>query len=720
MNKFILRSLVLVAAAASLFGAEAFAWNSNVRPCKLNEACIGLSYITYGECYSGAHIGKAKASSIKYTVSFNGHNITVVGLDSEHGEKKYGAVSEALDVPKLANAGANNFSLDFESNCNDSNGGGKATLDFFPRNEDSPVEICTNTFKHGNNKIACRHAITDLSEIDSDLAEEIALVRQDIEHYKYRNGQLRDTIPNLKKEISDLDVKLKSLNNALALLVGTDFENIDIDKFVAALGERTEIADLFKALRGSVDKLREKVDGLIESSSRALNTLVSDLRASFAQTNENLLQYNLNFDLNFNDIEIDPTTNFPNYSKKAESVIQELEKKLKDDQSSEFLATLHAWAEAQNAIQVSLKGKSTSAKEVHAFHHAQNTIYDFAKKHVDLYGFLKASKVGAHYKQIVTTTVKSFDAEQSQALKDEFNSWKEDLNPSQNEVLGKLDSFAIELKRYQSMAADDSKNTEAYQLAGAALSSGLDSLVAASRQAKANGNSEEFKAHQEDASALIQAAKHLLDFTLGFVPGVSTGKDLYEAFTGKSLVFQGQQLGAVERSISFVAVAASIVPGGSSGVKVGLRALQKLVTGAGKRIKGLVSEAIPGIIRTSERIVDSAGGAAKNRASFERYVADLRRWMQRPHVEDANLQKLMRQQYRENAKIGSGSTAAAIRYERATGELVGGKSHAQKGLNDLQALKKWLQNNPTASSGDRAAAENVIKDLEDALGDLIK
>lgn len=32
-----------------------------------------------------------------------------------------------------------------------------------------------------------------------------------------------------------------------------------------------------------------------------------------------------------------------------------------------------------------------------------------------------------------------------------------------------------------------------------------------------------------------------------------------------------------------------------------------------------------------------------------------------------------------------------------------------------RALEKWLRNNPEATPGDRSAAENVIKDLRDAL-----
>jgi hypothetical protein len=33
----------------------------------------------------------------------------------------------------------------------------------------------------------------------------------------------------------------------------------------------------------------------------------------------------------------------------------------------------------------------------------------------------------------------------------------------------------------------------------------------------------------------------------------------------------------------------------------------------------------------------------------------------------------------------------------------------------IRALEKWLRTHPDATPGDRAAAENVIKDLRDAL-----
>lgn len=83
---------------------------------------------------------------------------------------------------------------------------------------------------------------------------------------------------------------------------------------------------------------------------------------------------------------------------------------------------------------------------------------------------------------------------------------------------------------------------------------------------------------------------------------------------------------------------------------------------------------------------------------------------------DESLKNFADDLYRANAKIGSGSTAEAIRYERLfPGESVGGKVHFEKGENYLNGLKDWLARNATASPGDRAAAENMIMDLEDAL-----
>jgi len=106
---------------------------------------------------------------------------------------------------------------------------------------------------------------------------------------------------------------------------------------------------------------------------------------------------------------------------------------------------------------------------------------------------------------------------------------------------------------------------------------------------------------------------------------------------------------------------------------------------------------------------------ASNRALFEKYKTQLRRDMSKPSVKDVRLRKIIDGLYRDNATVGSGSTAAAIRQELKTGKPVGGSWHSQKGRDSIRNLNKWLKNNPTASAGDRAAAENIILDLRNAL-----
>jgi RHS repeat-associated protein len=107
---------------------------------------------------------------------------------------------------------------------------------------------------------------------------------------------------------------------------------------------------------------------------------------------------------------------------------------------------------------------------------------------------------------------------------------------------------------------------------------------------------------------------------------------------------------------------------------------------------------------------------AHNAAEFERYRAAMRAAMSRPHVADPRLAAHIGEVYRAGAKIGSGSTAAAVRHEIATGQAVGGRLHSQKAQDYIRTLQKWLEQNQAASAADRAAAENVIRDLQNALG----
>ncbi|MEE8722942.1 MAG: hypothetical protein SOI38_08215 [Eggerthellaceae bacterium] len=74
----------------------------------------------------------------------------------------------------------------------------------------------------------------------------------------------------------------------------------------------------------------------------------------------------------------------------------------------------------------------------------------------------------------------------------------------------------------------------------------------------------------------------------------------------------------------------------------------------------------------------------------------------------------IRELYRQNAEVGDGGTADAIREERRSGEPVGGRSHTRKGRERLRQIEKILARNP--DHPDRALLERLRDDLEDALG----
>ncbi|WP_355583369.1 hemagglutinin repeat-containing protein [Xanthomonas cannabis] len=115
---------------------------------------------------------------------------------------------------------------------------------------------------------------------------------------------------------------------------------------------------------------------------------------------------------------------------------------------------------------------------------------------------------------------------------------------------------------------------------------------------------------------------------------------------------------------------------------------------------------MPPLIRSNGE-ADAASGA--------NYRKDMLARMSKPAVTDSNLSSLIDDLYRDGAKIGSGSTADAVRYEMKTGELVGGRSHSQKAMDYTRALQRWLKENPKASTADRDSAAKVIEDMQNAL-----
>lgn len=153
----------------------------------------------------------------------------------------------------------------------------------------------------------------------------------------------------------------------------------------------------------------------------------------------------------------------------------------------------------------------------------------------------------------------------------------------------------------------------------------------------------------------------------------------------------------------------------AAGVAGGVGAAARAVGGA--ILRQVLPESRPSPTGTAggPKPEGNSAPSAANRAGFEKYTDGLRGSMDRPPTADPKLSGIMDEMYRPNAKVGSGSTAAAVRSERATGQPVGGRWHTQKAEEGVNRLQRWLQANPMASSSDRAAAENVLRDLKNAL-----
>jgi hypothetical protein len=89
-----------------------------------------------------------------------------------------------------------------------------------------------------------------------------------------------------------------------------------------------------------------------------------------------------------------------------------------------------------------------------------------------------------------------------------------------------------------------------------------------------------------------------------------------------------------------------------------------------------------------------------------------------PVVQDAKLANIVTDLYKGTTnptRVGTGTTADAVRNEIRTGEPTNGRWHFQKALDSSRALQNWLKRNPSASFHDRLVAQSLLDDLLNAL-----
>ncbi|RIK03680.1 MAG: hypothetical protein DCC49_13910, partial [Acidobacteria bacterium] len=155
----------------------------------------------------------------------------------------------------------------------------------------------------------------------------------------------------------------------------------------------------------------------------------------------------------------------------------------------------------------------------------------------------------------------------------------------------------------------------------------------------------------------------------------------------------------------------------SSGMRAGLSkvasGIEKFVAPMAKLLKPLGALAS----RFREDVVRMAGRArAVIPGLAKRGSGDV---LPRPHVTSAKLQNIVDDLYKGTTnpkRVGSGTTADAVRYERQFGKPVHGRYHGQKAEDSLRGLENWLKANPAAPHHDRLVARSLADELLDALG----
>ena len=92
----------------------------------------------------------------------------------------------------------------------------------------------------------------------------------------------------------------------------------------------------------------------------------------------------------------------------------------------------------------------------------------------------------------------------------------------------------------------------------------------------------------------------------------------------------------------------------------------------------------------------------------------LLRSINKTRISNTKLSNWIKECFRTQAKVGNGSLADAIRYEKRFGRLVGGKSHIRKGLERAVGLKRII-NSGKLSREELLLAQKLLSDLQRAL-----
>ncbi|MBI2011789.1 hypothetical protein HYS91_03400 [Candidatus Daviesbacteria bacterium] len=117
--------------------------------------------------------------------------------------------------------------------------------------------------------------------------------------------------------------------------------------------------------------------------------------------------------------------------------------------------------------------------------------------------------------------------------------------------------------------------------------------------------------------------------------------------------------------------------------------------------------------------IENNSGKTVNNSALDKVISNVgNAAAQVPKVTNQKLNNYVDQFYKGVSnpnRIGSGTTADAIRFENNTGLEVFGSRHIQKGEDLIRGINKWLNANPNASEEDIKIAKTIKDDLVNAL-----
>ncbi len=510
------------------------------------------------------------------------------------------------------------------------NGGnlsGVAFKIYYFNSRGEPRHICEGRLQHETgNLVDCGNIQMNLQEIDPDLVRRIEETKAEIREHRARANRPNadETIARQQEQLfeqekSKIEAQIEALNEELKAINFEEFDSIDVDQMAKLIGEDPSIATSYHRLKQNVDHLKDEIQQEVQRNQQRTQQAEADLARAFGEATPMPPEFtppwsSAQAHSRASEGEVPEFTSAPFASTFATSadghlhevsqeVIESLDAALRRGDQGEFLAIVSQWTSFQAQAKAGLErnGKASGAA-FEKLRQSQARVLRHIKTHVDSYGFFTKARIPDAIKRVIGEQIKNWNESYSRDLKDELNTWQEDLNPTQVKVIEQIAALGTALDRYPPSALNspqaDSVKEEARNVLNTALEGSADQLLLAARVApempsapaadegvgvKSTDGSpvlNEAEEHLQESQTGLKVAAAFGDFLIGASP-LGSIKDLYEAFSGKSLLTQ-EPLSLSERVLSGAFAVIGICSLGSSNV---LKASVKGVFNVGKRLQ---------------------------------------------------------------------------------------------------------------------------------------